>query len=63
SCNTLKSISPYQSILMALINEKIDLFLKGNPRKLKLLISEELEEILKEENLKYLRDNQYVINM
>ncbi|EPJ5853724.1 hypothetical protein WJA85_003224 [Klebsiella aerogenes] len=63
SCNTLKSISPYQSILMALINDKIDLFLKDNPRKLKLLISEELEEILKEENLKYLRDNQYVINM
>ncbi|MGY5368060.1 hypothetical protein ACXGQP_11995 [Enterobacter oligotrophicus] len=63
SCNTLKSISPYQSILMALINSKIDLFLKDNPRKLKLLISEELEEILNEENLKYLRDNKYVINL
>lgn len=63
SCNTLKSISPYQSILMALINSKIDLFLKDNPRKLKLLISEELEEILNEENLNYLRDNKYVINL
>ncbi|MEB5888779.1 hypothetical protein [Enterobacter roggenkampii] len=63
SCNTLKSISPYQSILMALINSKIDLFLKDNPLKLKLLISEELEEILNEENLKYLRDNKYVINL
>ncbi|MGV1177104.1 hypothetical protein [Enterobacter roggenkampii] len=63
SCNTLKSISPYQSILMALINSKIDLFLKDNPRKLKLLISEELEEILNEDNLKYLRDNKYVINL
>lgn len=62
-CNTLKSISPYQSILMALINDKIDLFLKDNPRNLKLLISEELEEILNEENLKYLRNNQYVINL
>jgi ppGpp synthetase/RelA/SpoT-type nucleotidyltranferase len=63
SCNTLKSISPYQSILMALINYKIDLFEEGNPRNLKLLISEELEEILKEENIKYLRDNQYVISL
>ncbi|QLY64841.1 hypothetical protein [Enterobacter asburiae] len=62
-CNTLKSISPYQSILMALVNSKIDLFLKDNPRNLKLLISEELEEILNEENLKYLRDNKYVINL
>ncbi|MDM8770159.1 hypothetical protein QU885_08110 [Enterobacter kobei] len=62
-CNTLKSISPYQSILMALVNSKIDLFLKDNPRNLKLLISEELEEILNEENLKYLRDNKYVINI
>lgn len=63
SCNTLKSISPYQSILMALINYKIDLFEEGNPRKLKLLISEELEEILNEENMKYLRDNQYIIRL
>lgn len=63
SCNTLKSISPYQSILMALVNYKIDLFKENNPQKLKLLISEELEEILDRDNIKFLSDNGYVINL
>lgn len=62
-CNTLKSISPYQSILMALINKKIDLFEKENPKKLKLLISEELEELLDKDKALFLNDNGYVISI
>lgn len=62
-CNTLKNISPHQSILMALINERIDLFRNENPKKLKLLISEELEELLDKSNTKFLIDNGYVISI
>lgn len=62
-CNTLKSISPYQSILMAIINQRIDIFERGNPKKLKLLISEELEELLDKDKALFLNDNGYVINI
>ncbi|MDU3464570.1 MAG: hypothetical protein E7F41_11880 [Citrobacter sp.] len=62
-CNNLKSISPYQSILMALINEKIDLFERENPKKLNLLISEELEELLDKDKALFLSDNGYVISI
>lgn len=62
-CNALKSISPYQSILMAIINQRIDIFERGNPKKLKLLISEELEELLDKDKALFLNDNGYVINI
>lgn len=62
-CNTLKSISPYQSILMALINNKIDCFEVGNPKKLKLLISDELNEVLEREKSEFLHFNDYVIKV
>lgn len=62
-CNTLKSVSPYQSILMALINRKIELFEKNNPKKIMLLISEELDDILEEDNARFINENGYVIGM
>ncbi|MGP2521021.1 hypothetical protein ACTUSX_14190 [Pantoea ananatis] len=60
-CNNIKNLSPYQSILMAIINKKIDSFEKENPNRLKLLISEELREVLDKDNAQFIKDNGYAI--
>lgn len=61
NCNSLMSITPYQSILMALINNKIDLFEKNNPKKLLFILSDELAEVLDKDKQQYVLDNGYVI--
>lgn len=60
-CNKLKSISPYQSIIMALINHRFECFQSGNPNGVKLLMSSEVMEMIDEDSLNFLSENDYLI--
>ena len=59
-CNNILSLSPYQSILVAIINTKTELFINGNPNNLSLLITKELGELLEEGKLDHLKQHGYV---
>jgi len=60
-CNNMKSISPYQSVLLGLINEKFGSFIKENPNKLKVLLTSEVKEMLPQEKIDFLIENEYLV--
>ncbi|HCT5584381.1 TPA: hypothetical protein OT143_003902 [Enterobacter kobei] len=59
-CNSILSLSPYQSILVAIINIRPELFIDGNPNHLSLMITKELGDMLEEGRLTHLKLHRYV---